>query len=133
MAEKTEKLVAPIPVVSLERPDLLMSPKRRGFHRRWIRNTEEDIERMTEIGYQVAKREGADTPVTRRELILMEVPEAIYAERVRLKVAKVRERRARAAKTASQETERLAQSEAFKGLAKAIGGVTTTGGEGEPL
>lgn len=127
MVEKAKPIgpVAPIQVISLERPDLLASPKRRGFHRRWIRNTEEDIERMEEIGYTTVKKGEGDDNVSRRELVLMEIPQAIYEERVRLKVAYVKERRRQTAKLASAETDRIVAL-GREGLSKTIGGVTTT-------
>ena len=124
------KPVAPIIQISLDRGDTLVSPKRLGYHRRWFRNTEEDVERMTEIGYQVARKEGETGPITRRELILMEIPQSIYDERGRAKVARVMARREgrNIRQAAASETDRMAAAPELKGVVKTIGDVSITGG-----
>lgn len=122
---------APISVVMLERPDVLSVPKRPGVHRRWIRDSEEDVERMGELGYQVAHKEDkSGEPIRRRELILMEIPQSLYEERVRAKLLRVKLRReARNIRTsAAQGTDRLAEQPEMKGAVKTIGSVEITGG-----
>lgn len=122
---------APISVVMLERPDVLSVPKRPGVHRRWIRDSEEDVERMGELGYQVAQKEGkSGEPIRRRELILMEIPQSLYEERVRAKILRVKLRREarNIHASAAQETDRLAGQPEMKGAVKTIGSVEITGG-----
>ena len=122
--------VAPITQIMLERPDVLSAPKKGGFHRRWIRDTEEDVERMGELGYQVVKKDGGSELVRRRELVLMEIPQSLYEDRLRAKVARVHARRSarNIRQAAASETDRLAAAPELKGVVKTIGDVSITGG-----
>lgn len=122
----TEKPVAPIGVRPLgSKPDLLRAPERPGWRRRWARNTEEDVERMQEVGYVVVKRDSS--PFVRRDMILMETPEVQYREREKAKVAERKARRRTLAQRAVRETDQLVAGLGKDGV-KRIGGVDITGG-----
>lgn len=124
----TKEPPAPLQVVSLERLDLLSAPKRSGFHRRWARNTDEDIERLRESGYVVVKNEDGG-PKTRRDMVLVEVPQAIYDERTRMKVARVYAKRRAARQSAASESERMARQPEHRGVITVVGDVSVEGGE----
>lgn len=124
--------VEPIPVVAMSRPDLLRSPQRKGFRRRWARDTEEDVERLKEMGYEPVKQEEGDKKgevVRRRDMVLMEVPEELYRAREREKVRRQKERRqSRSVQArAVQETDDLV-TKMGRDRVKRLGGIEVTGG-----
>lgn len=81
--------------VNIARRDPLAVPSRfkhPGFVTRWIRmgespsDTEATIEEREELGYQVVEDPDKGGPVTKRNMILMEIPEKLDRERSRAKV-----------------------------------------------
>lgn len=131
MAKDKSGPVAPISVVSLHSPNLLASPKRAGFHRRWIRNAEEDVEAAKEVGFQVVHKEGTDSPHTRRDMVLMERPQAIDDERTRLRVEHVKANRRALQRSAQRESDDMARRPELRGVVSTFGTVSVEGGESE--
>lgn len=110
-------------------PDALRAPTHKGYHRRWVRNTEESLARYTEeLGYKIVKREDGET-FKRREYVLMEIPEDVWQARQEAKRQRILESRRAAALTrrVAVEADSLARAPESRGLAQRIGSVTLEG------
>lgn len=119
-----------LPVNPRSRKDVMKSSTRKGFRRRWIVNTPEQIQRFEEDeGYALAKDGKSDAPVTRREYVLVEIPEELYQAKQADKVRRILSDRAgmAASQQARRELRALSERDDSRGQVSVIGGVELTG------
>ena len=119
--------VAAIEVKPRVERDILRTPQRKGFTRRLALNDPIRIEEMEDLGYRVVKKESGEV-LTRREFVVMELPEELYNARQAEKVHQIRQSQKALTLSARKGPEQVAGQDMFRGKAQVIGGVEIEGG-----